>query len=96
MDKKHPPIDAISITPLDSSYDDSAGLYTLDTNCTTEGGPDLALSSNMPNDWTFDEDSAVLVTSQKKKGDDVMAAMVHGDYSTYVGMMVENTINMDE
>eukprot|EP00957_Ditylum_brightwellii_P111996 8540863-Ditylum_brightwellii.AAC.1 len=43
----------------------------------------------MPNDWTFDEDAAILVTSQKGKGDDVMAARVHWDYSTYVGMIVE-------
>eukprot|EP00957_Ditylum_brightwellii_P134316 10240132-Ditylum_brightwellii.AAC.1 len=87
MDKEHPPIDAISITPLDSSYDKSAGFGTLDTNCTTEGGPNFALSSNMPNDWTFEKDATVLITSKREKGDDAMAARVHGDYSIYVGMM---------
>eukprot|EP00957_Ditylum_brightwellii_P104164 7934293-Ditylum_brightwellii.AAC.1 len=67
MDKEWPPIDAISITPLDSSYDESAGFHTLGINCTTEEGSDFALSSNMPNDWTLDENAAVLVTSQRKK-----------------------------
>eukprot|EP00957_Ditylum_brightwellii_P060751 4612555-Ditylum_brightwellii.AAC.1 len=74
MDKERPPIDALSITPLDSSYDESAWFHTLDTNHTTEGGPAFALSSNMPNDWTFDEDTAVMVTPQREKCDDVMTA----------------------
>eukprot|EP00957_Ditylum_brightwellii_P007489 566634-Ditylum_brightwellii.AAC.1 len=89
MDKECPPIDAISISPLDFSYDKTAGFHHLDTNCTTEGGPDFALSFNMPNDWTFDKGTAVLVMSQRGKGDDVMAARVYGDYITYVGIMVE-------
>eukprot|EP00957_Ditylum_brightwellii_P124026 9453920-Ditylum_brightwellii.AAC.1 len=50
MDKECPPIDAISIIPLDSSYDESARFHNLDTNCTTEGGSYFSLSSNMPND----------------------------------------------
>eukprot|EP00957_Ditylum_brightwellii_P173481 13208043-Ditylum_brightwellii.AAC.1 len=79
----------MSITPLDSSYDESAGFGTLDTNCMTEGGPDFVFSSNMQNDWTFTEDIAVLITPQRGKGDDVMAARVHGGYTIYVGMMVK-------
>eukprot|EP00957_Ditylum_brightwellii_P178379 13586586-Ditylum_brightwellii.AAC.1 len=83
------PIDTMSIAPLDSSYDESVGFCTLGINCTTEGGPNFALSSKMPNDWTFDEDTAVLITSQRRKGDDVIAARVHRDYSTHVRVMVE-------
>eukprot|EP00957_Ditylum_brightwellii_P104281 7943046-Ditylum_brightwellii.AAC.1 len=42
MDKECPPIDAMSIAPLNSSDDESAEFCTLDANCTTEEGPHFA------------------------------------------------------
>eukprot|EP00957_Ditylum_brightwellii_P073814 5609169-Ditylum_brightwellii.AAC.1 len=63
----------------------------MDTNCTTEGGLKMVVSSyvKMPEDWRFNEEEALIFSSKRKMNKSGKAARVGGNYQDYMKMMIE-------
>eukprot|EP00957_Ditylum_brightwellii_P129236 9857919-Ditylum_brightwellii.AAC.1 len=66
----------------------------MDTNCTTEGGLEMVVSSNvmMPEDWRFNEEEDLIVSLKRKVNKSVKTARIGGTYQDYMKMLIENHV----
>eukprot|EP00957_Ditylum_brightwellii_P022858 1725232-Ditylum_brightwellii.AAC.1 len=63
----------------------------MDTNCMTEGGLEMVVSSyvKMPENWKFNEEEALILSSERKGNESVKVARIGGNYQDYMTMMIE-------
>eukprot|EP00957_Ditylum_brightwellii_P072028 5474978-Ditylum_brightwellii.AAC.1 len=69
----------------------------MDTNCTTEGGLEMVVSSyaKMPENWRFNEEEALILSSKRKVNKSVKAARIRDNYQDYMKMMIEKHVEYE-
>eukprot|EP00957_Ditylum_brightwellii_P093209 7097446-Ditylum_brightwellii.AAC.1 len=87
----------MDIVPINSHYDECARHHVImDTNCTTERGLKMVVSSyvKMPEDWKLNEE-ALLLSLKRKVNKSVKVARIGGNNQDYMKMMIENHVQYE-
>eukprot|EP00957_Ditylum_brightwellii_P084793 6447364-Ditylum_brightwellii.AAC.1 len=66
-------------------------------NCTTEGGLEMVVSSyvKIPENWRFNEEEALILSSKRKVNESVKAARIGGNYQGYMKIMLEKHVQYE-